>query len=266
MIAQSTLHGWRHPKCLVDANEVAVHEMKGDGVGVIVDLLGETICQASEAAHVHPHGEVLALYIAGADMFGIGIPADSFHVAADADCGRVSRFILYGSTINLVQLGIIAVHSECPFDGLKVCLVSIGCDLNAAFDSAGAILHKILRPVCTASADEVAHDELGLCINSDPSPNISPANLFFRSTNVFGLCSDICPYFIALQSADRQVSDVLVVVVHTFLTEIDEQLGDGIPSNAGHPRRGADTVSLHQSRHNPDSLVDVQRIHIEHYA
>jgi len=78
----------------MDADEVPIHEMNRYGVSVIVDLLRETIGEASKATHVHPHGEILPLYVAGADMLGVGVAAHGFHVATDADRRRVSRFVL----------------------------------------------------------------------------------------------------------------------------------------------------------------------------
>jgi len=36
-----------------------LYEVQGDRVGVSFDLLGKSVGQASEAAHVHPHREIL---------------------------------------------------------------------------------------------------------------------------------------------------------------------------------------------------------------
>lgn len=39
VLGKSGLHGWRNPQRLVDTAEIVVHEMQGDVVGVILDLL-----------------------------------------------------------------------------------------------------------------------------------------------------------------------------------------------------------------------------------
>ena len=65
-------------------------------------------------------------------MFGIGIAADHFHVTADANRWRVTRFILQRSTVNLLQLGVIDIHTKRIFDGLKIGFVAICRDLDAA--------------------------------------------------------------------------------------------------------------------------------------
>lgn len=45
--------------------EVVVHEVQGDCIGVVLDLLGESVSEPREAAHVHTHCEVLTLDVAG---------------------------------------------------------------------------------------------------------------------------------------------------------------------------------------------------------
>jgi hypothetical protein len=41
--------------------EVVIHEVQRHVVRVHFDLLAEAVCQPREAAHVHPHREVLTL-------------------------------------------------------------------------------------------------------------------------------------------------------------------------------------------------------------
>ena len=70
----------------MNANEVVVHEVERDSCNVVLDLLREAIGEAREAAHVHPHREILALH-GCADVFPFRLPGDFFSVAADAPCG-----------------------------------------------------------------------------------------------------------------------------------------------------------------------------------
>ena len=51
--------------------KVVVHKVKGYSSGEVVYLLGERICEPRKAAHLHPHGEVLALYVASGDVFWV---------------------------------------------------------------------------------------------------------------------------------------------------------------------------------------------------
>ena len=55
-------HRWGNTKRLMHADEIVPDVEECDGVNVGLDLLGERIGKPSEAAHLHPHGEVLALH------------------------------------------------------------------------------------------------------------------------------------------------------------------------------------------------------------
>src|SRR6202050_4952328 len=102
----------------MDTAEIVVHKPKGNGGGMILNLLVKGICEASKSANAHPHREILALNKTGAHMLRIGIAADCFHIAADARCWRIARMVLIGSAVNLLQLGIVAIHAERAFDCL----------------------------------------------------------------------------------------------------------------------------------------------------
>ncbi len=52
---------------LVRPSEVIVHVVQGHRVGQVLDLLGEPVGQPREAAHAHPHGEVLSLDVGRRD-------------------------------------------------------------------------------------------------------------------------------------------------------------------------------------------------------
>ena len=51
--------------------EIVIHEVKGNAVRVILNFLGEGIRQASEPAHRHPHGQVVALNVTGRDVSSV---------------------------------------------------------------------------------------------------------------------------------------------------------------------------------------------------
>ena len=59
---------------------------------------------------------------------------------------------------------------------------------------------------------------------------------------------------------------MLIVESHTGRAKVNKQLSNGIPCDSGHARSGSDAVTLNQRRHNPNPLLALQRVHIEHYA
>src|ERR1700675_2304877 len=196
----------------MDTAEIVVHKPKGHSSRVILNFLREGVRQPRKAANAHPHGKILALNKTGAYMLRIGISADCFHVAANADCWGVSRMGLDGSAVNLLQLSIVAVHAKRAFHGLKVCSVAVCSDLYATADTAGAIFHELFSPSRVTPAHQIAHTELCICIQCGPRPSVAPSFSFLFCTDVLRLRSHKIPDFVALQTAHFQIANVPVMV------------------------------------------------------
>ena len=62
---------------LVNADVVVMHEVDGQRVEMVFDLLRKGVSQAGKAANAHPHRQVGPLGIAGADMLLVGLAAGS---------------------------------------------------------------------------------------------------------------------------------------------------------------------------------------------
>jgi hypothetical protein len=63
--------------------------VQSNRIGVIIQLLAESIGQPRKAPHVHPHCQVLALNVAGRDVLLVGIANHDLALAADALCRAV---------------------------------------------------------------------------------------------------------------------------------------------------------------------------------
>jgi hypothetical protein len=68
------------------AAEIVVKEIERNLMRVILEFLAESVCQPRESAHPHSHAEVLALHVAGRDVFRIRIPSKHSGAASDAGC------------------------------------------------------------------------------------------------------------------------------------------------------------------------------------
>jgi len=75
MRTQVSFHRRSNPKRLMYAGEIGPH-VEQHNLHVVIDLLRERVGQTREAAHLHPHGEVLTLHKTRGDVTWIGI-ADS---------------------------------------------------------------------------------------------------------------------------------------------------------------------------------------------
>ena len=78
MRANTRFHRRSNPQGLVHPREVMVHVVQRDHGDVVFQLFRERISQAREAAHVHPHVEILAFDVASRDELMIRV-ADNVH-------------------------------------------------------------------------------------------------------------------------------------------------------------------------------------------
>src|SRR5580658_5065662 len=96
MIGQTGFHCWRDAQRLVNPAEVVVKKVHRDLMRMVLKLLTESIGQPREAAHPHPHGEVLPLNIASANVLGIGVATDHLHVSSNAFGWTVTALVGIG--------------------------------------------------------------------------------------------------------------------------------------------------------------------------
>jgi len=78
----------RPPRAAPKLGAIPVHELQADRVCVVLDLLGEPVRQAGEAAYPRSHREVLTLDVAGGEQVLDGIASDLTLLDRRADCGR----------------------------------------------------------------------------------------------------------------------------------------------------------------------------------
>jgi hypothetical protein len=109
----------------VDSHKIVVHEMNCHHRRMVFELLGKTIRQARKATHPHPHREVLAFDVAGADVPVVRISAHYFHAAPDALRRGIPGRVLWGSAVDLLKLRVIAIHSKCTLDRFEVSLKAV---------------------------------------------------------------------------------------------------------------------------------------------
>lgn len=96
----------------------------------------------------------------------------------------------------------------------------IGCNLRLAYDAVSAILHKVHRPPCAATANKIRDAELGVRVDCCPRPNVAPSLLLLFERDILSLRSAESPNFIALEPTDAQVADVAMVVCGAGTTHI----------------------------------------------
>ena len=86
-------------------------------------------------------------------MLGVGIPADYFHIAADALCWRIPCLVFNHSTVDFLQLRIINISTKRILYRVQINPVAVRCNLHAIANPAGTIFHKFRRPSAITPAD-----------------------------------------------------------------------------------------------------------------
>jgi hypothetical protein len=72
MRTNTHFHRWSNTERLMHMGEVMDMKQR-KSVNMVLDFLAERVGQASEAAHLHPHVEILSLNKAGTNMLRIGV-------------------------------------------------------------------------------------------------------------------------------------------------------------------------------------------------
>jgi hypothetical protein len=83
----------------VGSHEVVIGEVQRGRVRVVLDPLGEPVCEAGEPPDVHAHREVLTLDVRRADLGLLGLPADDVFLLREASRGAVTTFLTRGGAI-----------------------------------------------------------------------------------------------------------------------------------------------------------------------
>jgi len=76
-------HGGRNPQRLMDADEVVMHYVDGEGVDMVLDLLAEGVRQAGKAPERHADREIVPLDHRCRDMVPIGGAFDPLALRGD---------------------------------------------------------------------------------------------------------------------------------------------------------------------------------------
>lgn len=124
VIGDSRFHRGRAAKCLVNPAEVVMHAVNRHCVSMVLDFLGESIGKAGEPSHTHAHCEILALDIGRADLSPAGATHNPYPLAASADRGTVTSFLL-ACRIGFNEHCVINLRTERAFNCLKINLQAI---------------------------------------------------------------------------------------------------------------------------------------------
>jgi hypothetical protein len=137
--------GWRRLQRHVDPRENVGHEVQGHGSVEVFQLLAERIGQAREPAHAHPHGEVLPLHVARADLVRVGIAGDDPCLGPDALGRAVAAFLGRVRAVLLDEDGVVNVAAEGALYRFQVGLVAVCSELDPMAEAAAQVVDESCR-------------------------------------------------------------------------------------------------------------------------
>lgn len=264
MVCNVCSHRGSYAESLVNTTEVVVHEMEGNRMFVIFDFLREGIRQAREAAHLHSHGEVLALNVARRDMSPVGIARNRRRDGSNANRGAVARFFLSRLiSVQLDQHRVVNLIAESQINRVEISLVTVSSELNAIRETSGEIVHEVLSVPCGPSPDAPARNKFGICANRRPRPHIAIAEfsaqvagniLFFRIAER--------PNLVALDSLAWQVAKRLVLIFGAHLADSSEKFCNGVFRYACHPYGSPNRITLNKSGDYCDLAFGWEVVHV----
>lgn len=260
-------HRRTHPKLGVNADEVVIHHVQRDRVGVVLDLLREPVRQPREPAHVHPHGEVLALGVGRRDVLRFGVALDRLLPRAGALGRAVAALGALGSgAVQLDQHRVIDIAAERALDRVEVSLVAVAGELHAVRQPLRQIIHERDGVVAVPAADKVGGDDLRIGVDRGPGPDVAIGQIQpLGASDVLLLGRDEGPDLIDLDALRRQAAHVLVVVGRARLAGIFQELGDRVLAGAGNASDRADRATLAEKVQDARAVFGRELVHALDY-
>src|SRR5437867_5748447 len=164
----------------MNASEIVVHEMESDSMGVHLDLLAKPVREPGEAAHAHPHCEVLPLDVTGRDMPFVRAASKNCRLCTD-DLGRAIALLVLGiAAENLGQRGVINVSTKHALNGIGISGMGVRGQLETSPDPHREIEKKLASCASVARADIPARDELRVGIDCRPRPHVARLSALAR--------------------------------------------------------------------------------------
>ena len=182
MLTDSSFHRRSNSQGLMNPAEIVVHVEQSYRVNMIVDLLAESVCQSRESAHVHTHGEILALDETSRDVLRIGRANDFYALCAKTLCGAVSLVPFRVVTVDLHQLRVIDLVRKRIRDGAQIHFVAVRCDLDAIRHPRCHVLKERASKPGVPVSNHPTKNKLRICVNCHKRPDIAdnpiPLKLF----------------------------------------------------------------------------------------
>ncbi len=227
------------------------------------------LVKPGEAAHLHPHGEVLPLHIAGGDMGRIGSSRSLRLVSVPRHCAGLYRFLPFGIVaVNLDQLGVVDALTESVRNSHQVHLVAVRGQLNSIRQATGNVLKEFGSAPRIPPSNKPTDSELGMSFDSDEGPRIANRSPFGTSLSgdVLLLAANERPDLIDLNPLRRECCGGGVLVFGAGCANFSQEPKDGALGYARKPGSGADEQPSTRAEMTATLLLNAELVHAFKYT
>ena len=185
--------------------EIVIREVQGNGGFEVRQLLAVGVRQARQSAKLHPHGEVLPLYVTSRNVAHARIPDSHLgYNLCDSWWGVPPFVMLPEVTKQLDELSEVHIQPKDFRNGLGVEVESVSGQLDLLCQSPVQIANETHGVCNTALPDAVGRNEFRIRILSNKNPLVADLrSIVFAYTAL--LLADKTPDFVALHIAAIQL-------------------------------------------------------------
>jgi hypothetical protein len=256
VVANPSLHSGCNAKGLVNSAEIIPSEIKSQHSVKFLPLFRESIGQAGESAHLHSHGQVLALDMRGADVFRVGVSEHGNLFASNTIGGRIADFTLSAPGIQLDQLcEVNALDPKTKDHRILIGLEPVRGDLETALCSRSQLFRECHGVSLRAPSKVPCQNELAVALNGNKCPRIPDRGFISTLLNLgLFLHSYIAPQFIALYILDPQPMNAVIHQSLASLASQGQETQNRLWMDAGDSGSGTDRAAFNQVLQDADGL------------
>ena len=219
MVSEVRFHCGRDAQRLVNPAEIVIGEVQAVRGPQVFPLLGEGVRLPGQTAHGYSDCEVLAFYVARANLRGIGIAHD-WDLLRVGDFRRAVPALAFGvGRVDLDELREVATVAESGCNRAQVGLEAIGADLEALRGGGGAkALNEGVGGGLRATAKSEVENEFSISLDGYEAVGVTDAVVArFERCLVSFLLLNEGPDFIALNVTHGNIHDQFAREFFTFL-------------------------------------------------
>jgi hypothetical protein len=239
----------------MNATEIVKRKVQSNGGLEVVQLLAEGIREPRQSAKLHPHGEILAFYVAGRNIACARMtdPHPGYNLR-DSWWGIPPFVMLAIVAEQFNQLGKVNVQPKSVSDRLLIEVETVSRQLNLLSKTPVQIANESHGADHCALSDKVRRNQLGVCVLSNKNPLVTSLGTIALADLAL-LLGNETPNFVTLHVAAVEVMELRVQQFFASLANGFEQTHDCVPVEAGKTFRAANRAAFKKAMNRTDCRV-----------